>query len=577
MFYDSLDDSDDLEDPAMPPTTSQDTSLLQTPHTPVVASDWNDDMLPLRAYVHPESHLEIKSSIRSAEISANPTVMIDSGATSAFINTTLVRSLGLPLLLKSHSRHLYTVNGSKVKGGSVKHEVEVSLILGDHSEIIRLDVADIGRHEIILGMPWLVRHNPFVDWDKHRIAFISLHCSDHCLPSRADVLGEASVPLQSGASMKEGRPHVLVEEEEEEPSVDSEIPRIAPRVSFVNAAAFQLSSKGSIASGTLWVRDPVRAAEIAAAQSKSAKIAEEHQKPKQDVKDIVPSEFHEFLDVFEKKSADHLPERRPYDLTIDLLPGTTPPFKPMYGLSPSELEVLKEYIDENLGKGHIRHSKSPAGAPVLFVKKKDGSLRLCVDYRGLNTITVKNRYPLPLPNEILDRLQGAKHFTKIDLRAGYSHVRIAEGDEWKTAFRTRYGHFEYCIMPFGLTNAPAAFQHMMNDVFRDLLDVCVIIYLDDILIYSKDAKSHRKAVREVLRRMRQHNLYAKPEKCDFIKDEIEYLGFIISEHGVKMDPAKIEGITDWPTPKSVKDIQVFLGFANFYRRSSRTTPKSLAQ
>lgn len=331
---------------------------------------------------------------------------------------------------------------------------------------------------------------------------------------------------------------------------------------MINAAAFNMACKYSEDRGTIWIRDPLVAA---AAQSRSAKIAEEHQKPKQDVRDIVPEEFHDYLDVFEKKAADKLPPRRPYDVTIDLLPGQSPPFKHIYGLSPTELDTLKVYLEENLDS-HIHHSKSPAGAPVLFVKKKDGSLRLCVDYRGLNAMTVKNRYPLPLPNEILDRLQGAKHFTKIDLRAGYSHIRIAEGDKWKTAFRTRYGHFEYCIMPFGLTNAPAAFQHMMNDVFRDLLDICVIIYLDDILIFSKDAKEHKKIVREVLRRMREHGLYAKPEKCDFLKNEIEYLGFVINENGVRMDSAKIDGISDWPTPKSVKDIQVFLGFANFYRR-----------
>lgn len=136
-----------------------------------------------------------------------------------------------------------------------------------------------------------------------------------------------------------------------------------------------------------------------------------------------------------------------------------PPFKNIYGLALNELEVLKDYVEENLRKGFIRHSKSPAGAPVMFVKKKDGSLRLCVDYRGLNAITVKNRYPLPLPNEIRDRIQGAKYFTKLDLRSGYNLVRIAEGDEWKTAFRTRYGPFKYTVMPFGLTNAPAVFQH----------------------------------------------------------------------------------------------------------------------
>ena len=222
-------------------------------------------------------------------------------------------------------------------------------------------------------------------------------------------------------------------------------------------------------------------------------------------------------------------------------------------------------MDDNLCKGFIRPSNSPAGAPILFAKKKDGSLRLCVDYRGLNRITRKNRYPLPLINDLLDRLKTAKIFTKLDLRAGYNNVRIASGHEWKTAFRTRYGSFEYLVMPFGMTNSPATFQHFMNDIFRDMTDDFVVIYLDDILIFSADPAKHEQHVRLVLERLRQHNLHAKPEKCQFHTDTTEYLGFIVSPKGVAMDPAKTKVIGDWPTPRNLKEVQSFLGFANFYR------------
>ena len=177
-------------------------------------------------------------------------------------------------------------------------------------------------------------------------------------------------------------------------------------------------------------------------------------------------QYKEFEDVFQKKSADMLPEHRPYDCAIDLQEGAQPPFGPIYNLSQTELAELRKYIDENLTKNFIRHSKSPAGAPILFVKKKDGSLRMCVDYRGLNKVTKKNRYPLPLISGLLEQLRRAKIFTKIDLRGAYNLVRIKEGDEWKTTFRTRYGHFEYNVMPFGLTNAPVVFQHMMNEFLR---------------------------------------------------------------------------------------------------------------
>jgi hypothetical protein len=176
--------------------------------------------------------------------------------------------------------------------------------------------------------------------------------------------------------------------------------------------------------------------------------------PDQDPASSIPPEYVDFADVFSKESASALPPRRPYDHQIPLEPGTTPPFGPLYPLSEIELKALDEYIKENFAKGYVRASTSPAGAPILFVKKRDGSLRLCVDYRGLNKITIKNRYPLPLIGESLDRLRTATIFTKLDLRSGYNLVRIAEGEEWKTAFRTRYGHFEYAVMPFGLTNAP---------------------------------------------------------------------------------------------------------------------------
>jgi hypothetical protein len=189
---------------------------------------------------------------------------------------------------------------------------------------------------------------------------------------------------------------------------------------------------------------------------------------------------------------------------------------------------------------------------------------------------VKNRHPLPLISESLDRLSGAKYFTKIDLRGAYTHICITEGDEWKTAFRTRYGHFEYLIMPFGLTNAPASFQSLMNDLFRDMFDVCVMIYLDDILIFSNTLEEHRKHVLEDLKRLQHHRLYAKAEKCSFHTQEVEYLGFIVTTDGVKMDPAKISAIRDWPKPTSIHDVQSFLGFANFYRRFIKDYSKTIA-
>lgn len=282
--------------------------------------------------------------------------------------------------------------------------------------------------------------------------------------------------------------------------------------------------------------------------------------------DVVPVEYHDLLPVFSKRDADKLPPHRSFDHRIPLVDGQQPSFGPIYSLSISEQEALREYLDENLAKGFIVPSESPAASPILFVKKKDGSLRLCVDYRKLNAITVKNRYPLPLIGDLIDQVRYAKFFSKIDLRGAYNLLRIAKGEEWKTAFRTRHGLFEYRVMPFGLTNAPASFQHLMNHIFRDMLDVTVVVYLDDILVFSRNKEEHVEHVREVLRRLLEAGLYAKHDKCEFHMDEVEFLGFRIGCDGVKMDTKKVESVVEWPEPKTVKEVQSFLGFANFYRR-----------
>ncbi|KAF8748123.1 hypothetical protein RHS01_11031 [Rhizoctonia solani] len=229
-------------------------------------------------------------------------------------------------------------------------------------------------------------------------------------------------------------------------------------------------------------------------------------------------------------------------------------------------KALKQHIDEELATGKIRPSTSSAGAPVMFVKKADGSLRLVVDYRKLNDVTHKNVYPLPRQDDLMAKLRHARIFTKLDLRWGYNNVQIKEGDKWKTAFRTKYGLFKYLVMPFGLTNAPAAFQHFMNNLFRDLINVTVVIYLDDILIFSEKPKDHPTHVREVLSRLLKNQLFCKLSKCHFHVTTVDYLGIVISPAGFSMDQKKIEAVTSWPTPRTVKQVQAFIGFVNYLCR-----------
>jgi hypothetical protein len=288
-----------------------------------------------------------------------------------------------------------------------------------------------------------------------------------------------------------------------------------------------------------------------------------------DLKSHVTPEFHEFLPLFVKVVADCMPPHRIYDHRIPLKQGCEPPFGRLYSLSRPELEALKAFLEQNLTKGFIRQSSSSAGAPILFVKKGDGSLRLVVDYRGANEITIKNRYPLPLIRETLMRLSKARWFTKLDVRGAYNLICMAEGEKWKTAFRTRYGLFEFLVMPFGLTNAPADFQRFINDARAPFLGRFATAYLDDILIYSNTLEEHREQVRQVLEKLSAAGLHLKPEKCGFYRKEVKYFGLIIGTDGIRMDPNMIAAVRDWPIPQKVKDVRSFLGFANFYRRFVR--------
>ncbi|KAF8692045.1 Reverse transcriptase (RNA-dependent DNA polymerase), partial [Rhizoctonia solani] len=280
----------------------------------------------------------------------------------------------------------------------------------------------------------------------------------------------------------------------------------------------------------------------------------------------LPEQYKEFAKVFGEEEFKVLPPHREYNIAIDLTPDAKLTPGPIYGMTDAESKALKQHIDEELATGKIRPSTSSTGTPVMCVKKADGSLRLVVDYWKLNDVTHKNVYPLPRQDNLMAKLRNAKLFTKLDLRWGYNNVRIKEGDEWKTAFRTKYGLFEYLVMPFGLTNAPAAFQHFMNNLFRDLIDVTVVIYLDNLLIFLENPKDHPTHVREVLLQLMRNQLFCKLSKCHFHVTMVDYLGIVITPAGISMDQKKIEAVTSWPQPRTVKQVQAFLGFVNYLRQ-----------
>ncbi|GJV73872.1 putative reverse transcriptase domain-containing protein [Tanacetum coccineum] len=294
----------------------------------------------------------------------------------------------------------------------------------------------------------------------------------------------------------------------------------------------------------------------------SAKKEEDKSEGKQ-IKDVPI--VRDFPEVF-PEDLPGLPPARPVEFQIDLIPGAAPVARAPYRLAPSEMKELSEQLQELSDKGFIRPSSSPWGAPVLFVKKKDGSFRMCIDYRELNKLTVKNRYPLPRIDDLFDQLQGSSIYSKIDLRSGYHQLRVREQDIPKTAFRTRYGHYEFQVMPFGLTNAPAVFMDLMNRVCKPYLDKFVIVFIDDILIYSKDKKEHEEHLKAILELLKKEKLYAKFSKCEFWIPKVQFLRHVIDSKRIHVDPAKIESIKDWASPKTPTKICQFLGLVGYYRR-----------
>ncbi|CAI7793637.1 unnamed protein product [Closterium sp. NIES-54] len=297
-------------------------------------------------------------------------------------------------------------------------------------------------------------------------------------------------------------------------------------------------------------------------------IVEEADKPSdfQKLLAAVPSELQELLKRFPGIFPDDLPEglppQRAHDHQIELEPGAQPTVQRQFILTQPEPDELRKQLDYLLEKKFIRPSSSPFATPILFTPKKDGGFRMCIDYRALNRVTVKSRYPIPRADELIDHLRTARVFSKIDLRGGYHQIRVEPSDCAKTAFRTRYGSFEYTVMPFGLTNAPATFQITMNEAFRPLLDKCVIIYLDGILVYSRDKQQHLEDLEAVFTVLHKHRLLTKGSKCEFSQDRLEFLGHVISEAGVEIDSKKMDTVKAWHPPTNITELQSFLGFVN---------------
>ena len=464
------------------------------------------------------------------------------------------------------------------------------LRIGGHREDISFNVIELEEHEVILGKMWSRLHDSETRWRDGRAVWESggkrhtLYPRAHETPLDKGVSGSPllSAMQYAKALKKGGQAFVALLKPIDHGSLDDSGrgPHLASAGGYTEGGHPHVAHAGVRSTGSARAKgskEPVTGVTgsgdrtvtgATPGDTGSTQVAggSTHLQVPDGVPDDLAALLRSYEDVFPDALPPGLPPAREVDHAIELEPGAPPPSRPTYRMSFQELEELERQLREYVGNGWIRPSQSPYGAPILFVKKKDGTTRMCTDYRALNKITKKNVYPLPRIDELLDRLEGAKFFTKIDLRQGYHQIRIAEADVEKTAFRTRYGHYEYLVLPFGLTNAPATFMGLMNEVFRPLLDKSVVIYLDDILIFSRTWEDHLRDVGAVLERLRSSQLYAKMSKCEFGKESVEFLGHVVSNEGVSVDAKKVEAIQQWPVPTNIHDLRAFLGLANYYRR-----------
>jgi hypothetical protein len=439
-------------------------------------------------------------------------VCIDSGATGNFV------SLRLAKLAKLSAARIVgdpvTVTLGDGSDTSCDNRYIVPLRMGTYSESLSTHGIQLtASFDIVLGMPWLERFGPNVDWVNKVVEFIH-RGQKHTLRPPIFQPGDTSC-------------------------------------GGLTISALQLKRAA---------RKGAQLYSVILKDSTGQPDGAEDQTPPQ-----IQSLVTDFADIFQELP-DGLPPERAVEHTIPLKPGATPSSRPVYRMSESELQELKSQLDTLISKGFIKPSTSPYGAPILFVKKKDGSMRMCVDFRALNQSTIKNSYALPRIDELLDRLHGANVISNLDLQSGYHQIRVAAEDTPKTAFRTRYGHYEFLVLPFGLTSAPATFQRLMNDIFREHLDTFVLVYLDDILVFSKNEEDHARHLETVFALLRKHKLYVKMSKCSFGQSSIPFLGHIVGKDGIQVDPSKVASVRDWPVPANSHDVRCFLGLANYYRR-----------
>lgn len=477
-------------------------------------------------------------------------LIIDSGSCTNVASTILVHKLSLPTSKHPHPYKLHWLNDS----GEVRvtDQVLVPFKIGKYEDEVLCDVAPMEVCHLLLGRPWQFDRRTVHDGLSNKYKF--LHKNHQIVLS----------PLSPSQVLKD----------------QAHLHQNANHIKHISHSPKQTTSTKEKANQTL-VKTHERKQNFLVSASK-VKKAIFNEKPilmflhkghllhadqlDKNLPSLVVELLQDFADVFPDDVPSGLPPIRGIEHQIDLVPGAALPNRPAYRVNPTETKELQRQIDDLMAKGYIRESLSPCAVPVLLVPKKDGSWRMCVDCRAINFITVKYRFPIPRLDDMLDELHGACVFTKIDLRSGYHQIRMKEGDEWKTAFKTKQGLYEWLVMPFGLTNAPSTFMRLMNHVLRSFIGKFVVVYFDDILIYSMTFDDHMIHLNKVFEVLRKEQLYANLSKCSFCTDKVVFLGFVVSAKGISVDSAKVKAIQEWPTPTTVQQVRSFHGLAGFYRR-----------
>jgi hypothetical protein len=463
---------------------------------------------------------QLSMTFRGTAQQSNAVMTLDSTATDSFVATSWLKRAGVSFQA-TPSTDVQLADGKTV---FCRGQIDLRIRMGKLRDTVHCHVLDMAGFDVILGDDWLTRRRVHMNFGTKTAHVFK---GKHRVTLRATTQGQQPAPGQAGTS---------------------------PLLSALQVKRLLRSEQRAV---LVQVTESTAERYLAAMQAG-------------DSEGLVPQKrlqviLDEYKDVF-ADPPDRLPLPCNHAHVIPLEPGARPVFRPMHRLTPAEKAEVETQIAELLNKGYIEPSHSPWGAPILFVPKEDGGLRMCINYWFLNKLTVKNRYPLPRIEDMLEQLQGASVFTGLDLASGYWQIRIHDEDVEKTAFRTHLGHFQWRVLSFGLTNCPSTFQQVMNDIFREYLGRFVVIYLDDILIYSKTAAEHEQHLRLVLAKLRELELYCRPSKCHFHQSEIGYLGHIVGREGMKVDPRKVQAVAEWPVPQDQHAVHSFLGLANYFRR-----------